>query len=128
MEKFEKEIQDAHDATVDVDKLDDLLKKDDKRIYGNMYMLFATPFTNISGIGSYTEQCLSRYGFSSVEHLILSFHHNFQRIKSFLDQTPLKDRADMLTKRLYNFATNELNQRTPHLVQQRQEIMQATSV
>lgn len=128
MEKFEKEIQDAHDATVDVDKLDELLKKDDKRIYGNMYMLFATPFTNISGIGSYTEQCLSRYGFSSVEHLILSFHHNFQRIKLFLDQTPLKDRSDMLTKRLYNFATNELNQRTPHLVQQRQEIMQVTSV
>ena len=128
MEKFEKEIQDAHDATVDVDKLDELLKKDDKQIYGTMYMLFATPFTNISGFGSYTEQCLARYGFSSVEHLVSSFQHNYQRITSFLETTPLKDRANMLVKRLYNFSTNELNQRTPRLVQQRQDLMQETSV
>ena len=66
MEKFKREIQDAHDATVDVDILDELVKNDDKKIYGTMYMLFTTPFTNISGIGSYTEQCLARYGFSCV--------------------------------------------------------------
>jgi hypothetical protein len=128
MEKFKEEIEDAHDATVDVDKLDDLLKKDSKQIYGTMYMLFTTPFTNISGIGSYTEQCLARYGFTSVEHLVTSFQHNYRNIGSFLRTTPLKDRADMLVKRVFNFVTNELNQRTPLLMQQRKGIRQAMNV
>ncbi len=128
MEKFDKEIKDAHDATVDVDKLDDLLKKDGKQIYGTMYMLFTTPFTNISGIGSYTEQCLARYGFSSVEHFVSSFQYDFQQIDAFLNTTPLKDRKDILVKHLFQFFTIELNQRKPHLQQQQQEIMQVKSV
>ena len=127
MEKFKKEIEDAHDATVDVEKLGDLLKKDNKQIYGTMYMLFTTPFTNISGIGSYTEQCFARYGFSSVEHLVVSFKHNFQQIASFLRTTPLRDRADLIVKRLQVFTASELNQRTPHLLQQQAEIKQAMS-
>ncbi len=128
LEKFDSEIEDAHDATVDVDKLDDLLKKDDKKIYGTMYLLFTTPFTNISGIGSYTEQCLARYGFSSVEHFVTSFQFDFQSIRSFIEGTPLKDRAKMLVDRIYDFFTNELNQRTPRLLRQQQDLKPVTSV
>ena len=55
--KFESEFKDAHDANVDVKILNTLLKSTKKNINGAIYGLFSIPFTNVNGIGTFTD-CL----------------------------------------------------------------------
>lgn len=121
MNKFKKEIKDAHDAIVDVSILEDLLKQASADVFGVIYPLFATPFTNVSGVGSFTEQSLASYGFISLDHFLACFQYDYKSVRRFLLQTPLRDRADLLAKRLLRYVTSELNQRMPRLLQQRSE-------
>ena len=126
-EKFNKEIKDAHDAIGDVVTLEQLLKCDDKSIFGVIYPLYHTPFTNVPGIGMFTETHLSSYGFISVDHFLQHFKYNNNYIMAFLSQTPLCDRAKLLAERLHEFTTSELNQRMPRLLQQRKGLEQVRS-
>jgi DNA polymerase III epsilon subunit-like protein len=123
MYKFQQEIKDAHDANVDVDILESLLKTSNKNINGAVYLLFYTPFTNVSGVGTYTEQKLLEYGFVSVSHFINSFFNKDQAIE-FLQQTELKDRSTLIVDRMFEYIKTEVNQRWPLLRQQQQELMQ----
>nr|WP_292968296.1 hypothetical protein [Allomuricauda sp.] len=121
--KFKKVIKDAHDANVDVDILDSLLKTSKQNINGAIYGLFAIPFTNVNGIGAYTEQALLSYGFISVSHFLTSFTSKEDTI-TFLKNTALKDRAELVVKRMLEYVNLENIQRWPHLQQQQQQLKQ----
>ncbi len=123
MYKFNQLIEDAHDATVDVIKLEELLCTE-TRLKGSIYPLYSIPFTNVSGVGSFTENMIGAYGYISVDHLLSSFMNQKQSIILFLQSTILADRATLLTNRFLDFIINESNQRIPTLLKQQQELKQ----
>lgn len=121
--KFESEFEDAHDANVDVNILSTLLKSTKKNINGAIYGLFSIPFTNVSGIGAFTEAQLLSYHFISLSHFVNSFTDK-EAIVEFLSGTVMKDRAELISERIVEYLKTENIQRWPLLEQQRQELMQ----
>ena len=121
--KFESEFKDAHDANVDVKILNTLLKSTKKNINGVIYSLFSIPFTNVNGIGTFTEAQLLSYHFMSLSHFVYSFKNKEDMIL-FLNGTVLKDRAELITNRIIDYVKSENSLRWPLLTQQQQELMQ----